>query len=40
MIEKEAEKLFPMPLNACVFTRKRIAWLRERYVKEKTPTDK
>lgn len=33
-LEKKAEEVYPMPLNACVYVRKRIAWLRERWVNQ------
>ena len=34
-LEIQAEQVYPMPLNACAWTRKKVFWLREQWVKEK-----
>jgi len=33
-IEEQAKDKFPYPLNACVFVRKKIDWLRGRWISE------
>lgn len=33
-LAKQAEDKFPYPLNACVFVKKKINWLREMWVAE------
>jgi len=33
-IEQQAAEKFPYPLNACVFVKKKVNWLRDRWIEE------
>jgi hypothetical protein len=34
-LQAEAERLFPFPIRCCVFARKKILYLREKWVAER-----